>query len=279
MNHNNKSDHDLFYKAIFAVAIGFAGVILFISFMTFYSNQKTVTAQFNSINASVEDLFTNQQSDAEKFTNDSSTAQIMEQKEKIIDSQIKYLENLVNLHNQMSSSQLMVFVYGFLSSVLIGVATSFLSKGEERIKQQEKSIEQQNMVISKQKETTQDIEKRSILLEGNYYAQRILGEMLLIQSALNTCLDEQSYKTNFFRANKYVRQLREIIKSEQIDITKIQSETKRELIEIINVISKLTSDKIDSLSPKDDFYEANFGPFPKEIVDDINEIVRLLEKT
>jgi predicted PurR-regulated permease PerM len=54
---------------------------------------------------------------------------------KIIELRMEYLERISQMHKQASSSDLFVFMYGFLSSVLIGISAVLIKRGESQVKE------------------------------------------------------------------------------------------------------------------------------------------------
>jgi hypothetical protein len=52
---------------------------------------------------------------------------------KMVELRMEYLDRISQMHKQASSSDLFVFMYGFLSSVLIGVSAYLIKKGESQV--------------------------------------------------------------------------------------------------------------------------------------------------
>ena len=140
----NQPKEDNFYKVLFTAVIIIALILLVIVCVNFFLNQVTLSHVFISVSEIIKASINGSGSHTSSFTTQNVSTQ-----NSLIDAQIEYIETLTNLHNQASGSQLMVFIYGFLSSVLIGVAMFFLNKGDEKIKKQGEEIQKQEELIQK----------------------------------------------------------------------------------------------------------------------------------
>jgi len=103
----------IFIISAIMIAVG----ILIFTFINFTGNQKMFTESFDE----TLDIFIKDDDDFVSYT------------EELLTLRMQYLEKISELHKQASNNDLFVFMYGFLSSVLIGISAYMVKKGQEQL--------------------------------------------------------------------------------------------------------------------------------------------------
>jgi len=99
------------------IAIG----ILILTFIGFFNNQFMFADAFDNILVDFIDTMTNDCMENEEVSNE------------LISIRMQYLERLSSMHRQATERDLFVFMYGFLSSILIGASAYLLKRGERQV--------------------------------------------------------------------------------------------------------------------------------------------------
>ena len=151
-----------------------------------------------------------------------------------LDDQIYYMENLIeytiklqDIESKSTSSNVLTFIYTFLSGTLIGVATYFTKKSADSVKQ-----------IKENKELIADISKKTLYSNLCMYSQRTYSTIQIFSVSLDAA--QNTIDLNSF-VNKYVPRINEIIKEfdsfakrNQHNIVTLDKEDKRNITEEIN---------------------------------------------
>jgi hypothetical protein len=96
-------------------------IVLILTFLNYFMNNSIFSSNINQLLSTLINGLTP--------TND------IQIDDEFLHISIKYLERVGDMHRQASNTELFVLLYGFLSSVLIGVSAYLVKKGQENLKE------------------------------------------------------------------------------------------------------------------------------------------------
>jgi hypothetical protein len=111
----NKLDNAINIAILVAVFIAAASLV--ITFIRFFINENTMLDEITQTLNTLGDSISNPSHSSNKM----------------VELRMEYLDRISQMHKQASSSDLFVFMYGFLSSVLIGISAYLIKKGESQV--------------------------------------------------------------------------------------------------------------------------------------------------
>jgi len=134
-NSGKTSVTTAFLKVSFVLVLVIAFAILFLVFINILHNQTTFTRTFNESLTILRDSFVEQTTpDSEALTYPEYYGSVTNvDANDLISLRMQYLERLSEMHRQATSNDLFVFIYGFLSTILIGVSAFFVNKGQTQV--------------------------------------------------------------------------------------------------------------------------------------------------
>lgn len=154
-------------------------------------------------------------------------------------SQINYMNSLVDyimklqeLEAKATSTNIMTFIYTFLSGALIGVATYFTKKSSDSIRQ-----------IKENKELITDLDSRTLFANFYMHAQRTYSTMQIFVLSLDSIQDD-SILSGFIdryvpKINDFMQEMAQFAKVNRENVCKMNSEDQRRILEEINGIGNL----------------------------------------
>lgn len=178
--------YNIVIKICLGVSLFIAVGVLLVTFVNFFINQEMFITSYK----------TSLQRFSEKISvlapvNGKTTAspnnnlfEPVEDKNESLTLQLEYLEKLGELHSQTSNRDLFVFIYGFICSVLIGVSTYLITKGE-------KLHDELKVKYTILNETADNIDRR-LGVHGDAIHFQFLSQVLS-----DAMISIQCYRTNY----------------------------------------------------------------------------------
>lgn len=156
-------------------------------------------------------------------------------------NQISYMENLVDytmklqeLEAKATSTNMMTFIYTFLSGTLIGVATYFTKKSSDSIKQ-----------IKENKELITNLDSRTLFANFYMHTQQIYSAIQIFVLSLDSIQDEQVLSCfidkNVPRINDFMQEMVRFVKVNQENMSKMNDENQKCILREINGIGQLVN--------------------------------------
>lgn len=154
-------------------------------------------------------------------------------------NQIRYMESLIDytmklqeLEAQATSTNLMTFIYTFLSGTLIGIATFFTKKCSDSIKQ-----------IRENKELITDLDRRTLFAGFYMHVQRTYSTMQIFILSLDAIQDDNVLSVFIDKyvpkINDFMHEMVQFVKDNQENMHKMSSEDQQHILEEINGIGNL----------------------------------------
>jgi cell division protein FtsB len=243
----SKFNLDNFVKVFLLIASATVIIVLVITLVGFFSNQIIFSRNFNNALSALINTTTNTESNSQENVDDSEENEDDSEGESIVGEmpssytlltlRMEYIERIGEMHRQASNSDLFVFLYSFLSSVLIGVSAYFVKTGQE--KQEELSLEYKKLSKENEKIIKQYHEIKlsadninSALFEAqNRFRFDLISEVLcdtltMISCYRNSNSDNEYFST--FRENlKQASRWSEDVQFDKIDELNIEKSKQR----------------------------------------------------
>jgi hypothetical protein len=181
---------------VFVCIVVFA--ILLVLLVLFFINQATLIGQFEE----AVDLY----KDALRARSVEGADIAADDMPLLWSEKVKYLEQLNAMHKQVSTTDLFVFIYGFLSSVLIGVSGYLVKRSERQLKDVSDEY-------TKLKKIADELERKISNSDMLFFVSQILSDAITDISTYKHTL-ENGYLVQF---KQEVRQIADWVKDIKLD--------------------------------------------------------------
>ncbi len=193
-----------------------------------------------------------------------------------INSDVAYMENLIDyalkiqeLESKSASSNVIAFIYTFLSGALIGVATYFAKKSEESVKQ-----------IQENKELIMNLDSRTLFSNLYMYVQRTYSTIQIFDLSLNAIQDrnvlEEFVNSNITKINSVINEINTFTLKNEANIRQLHQPDRKSIADEINKIGEIINrmrvfDSSDSIT---DIYNDSTRMGWKKQIEEVKGILR-----
>lgn len=185
--------------------------------------------------------------------------------EKLID----YAAKLQELEAKSTSSNIITFIYTFLSGALIGVATYFAKKSEESVKQ-----------IQENKELIINLDSRTLFSNFYMYVQRTYSTIqifdLSLEAIQNREVLEEFVNNNITKLNNVINEMDIFTKKNEAGIPMLTQSDKACIVDEMNKIGMIIVNMrvLGNDDPVADIYNESTKMRWKKQIDEVRNVLR-----
>ncbi len=152
--------------------------------------------------------------------------------ETYMENLIDYMLKLQELESKSASSNIITFIYTFLSGALIGVASYFTKKSADSVKQ-----------IQENKELIMNLDNRTLFSNFYMYAQRAYSTIQIFDLSLDAIQDRNVLKefvnNNITKINSVINEINAFTKKNEVKIQQLTQLDKASIVDEINKIGMI----------------------------------------
>ncbi len=187
-----------------------------------------------------------------------------------------YMENLISytiqlqeLESKSTSSNIITFIYTFLSGGLIGVATYLTKKCEKCVKE-----------IQENKELIENLDSRTLFSNLYMYVQRTYSTIQIFDLSLNAIQDrnilEEFVNSNITKINSVINEIYFFTMKNEANIRQLHQLDKKSIVDEINKIGMIINNMRDFESSDSitEIYNVSTRMGWKKKIDEVKRILR-----